>query len=101
MKFSNPQKSTKMLESSDPGVPKVSFYTKNNNFGHPFLHGFFNVFRKLQKCEKYNAKRGSELSKSFDFRIVFSLNFHVFSNTLPETIFGRSRRRSKLKNAIF
>ena len=68
--FSNPQKSTQMAESIDPVAPKVGFWTKTDNFWHPFWHRFFNDFRKWQKCEiseEYNAKRGSEPSKSIDF----------------------------------
>ncbi len=80
--FSNPQKSTKMAKSIDPGAPKVGFWSKNLYFWAPFWHRFFDFFRKRRKCvisEEYNAKRGSEPSKTSDFRIVFSLNFHVFS----------------------
>ena len=48
-----------------------------------FFMDFLIFFRKWRKCEineEYNAKRGSEPSKSIDFCIVFSLNFHVFPN---------------------
>ena len=39
--FSNPQKSTKMAESIDPGAPKVDFWSKNLYFWAPFWHRFF------------------------------------------------------------
>ena len=64
---------------------------------------FLNVFQKWRKCEiseDYNAKRGSEPSKSSDVCIDFSLNFHVFPNTLPEVIFRGTLRRSRPKRAI-
>ena len=90
--FSNHQKWSKRVESIDPGAPKISFWTKNDNLRHPFLHCFFAIFRKWQKCkisEEYNAKRGSEPSKTFDFRIDFSCNFHVFSEPHPRGHFSR------------
>ena len=71
-----------MAKSIDPGAPKVGFWSKNLYFWAPFWHRFFDFFRKRRKCvisEEYNAKRGSEPSKTSDFRIVFSLIFHVFS----------------------
>ena len=80
--FSNHQKSSKIVESIDPGAPRISFWTKKHNFWDPFWHWFFDFFRKWQKCkisEEYNAKRGSEPSKSFDFHIDFTSNVHVFS----------------------
>ena len=80
--FSNPQKSTKMVLSIDPGAPKARFFMKKHDFWPPFWHRFFDFFRKWRKCEiseEYNAKRGSEPSKTFHFRIDFSSNFHVFS----------------------
>ena len=58
----------------------------------------------MQKCEiseEYNAKRGSEPSKTFDFRIDFSLNFDVFPNSLPDTIFRGSKCPAMLTNTIF
>ena len=90
--FSNPQKSTKMAESIDPGAPKVRFWSKDLYFWAPFWHRFFDFFRKRRKCvisEEYNAKRGSEPSKTFDFCIVFSLNFHVFSEPPSRDHFWR------------
>ena len=90
--FSNPQKSTKMAESIDPGAPKVGFWSKNLYFWAPFWHRFFDFFRKRRKCvisEEYNAKRGSEPSKTFDFCIDFSCNFHVFSEPPPRGHFSR------------
>ena len=78
------------------------FYKKMTTFSIPFcIH--FSIFRKWQKCkisEKYNAKRSFEPSKSIDFRIDFSFNFHVFSKPLPEVIFEGSKRRSMLKRTI-
>ena len=64
-----------MAESIDPWAPKVAFWIKEHDFGPPFWHRFFDFFRKWQKCEiseEYNAKRGSEPSKTFDFRMDFS-----------------------------
>ena len=46
----------------------------------------------MQKCEiseVYNAKRGSGPSKTFDFRIDFSLTFDVFSELTPRHNFSR------------
>ena len=80
--FSNPPKSTKMALSIDPGASKARLLIKKLDFWPPFWHRFFDFFQKWRKCEiseEYNAKRGSEPSKTFHFRIDFSLNFHVFS----------------------
>ena len=71
-----------MAGSIDPWVPKVAFLIKIHDFWAPFWHRFFDFFRKWQKCEiseEYNAKRGSEPSKTFDCRIGFSLIVNVFS----------------------
>ena len=69
-----------------------------------FLHWFFDFFfQKWRKCEiseAYNAKRGSEPSKTFHFRIVFSSNFHVFPKPLPNSIFGGSKCPSSLENSF-
>ena len=72
------------LEKSMPkGNPKVvHFGSKNTTLGILFCIDFSMFFRKWQKCEiseEYNAKRGSEPSKTFDFRIEFSIHFNVFS----------------------
>ena len=80
--FWNPQKSTKMVESIDPWAPKLRFWHQKSAFWHQIWHRFFSLFPKLRKCEiseEYNAKRGSEPSKTFDFRIDFSLFFNDFS----------------------
>ena len=101
--FSNPQKSTKMAKSIDPGAPKVGFGSKNLYFWAPFWHRFFDFFRKRRKCvisEEYNAKRGSEPSKTFHFYIDFSSNFHVFPKPLPNSIFGGSKCPSILKSTF-
>ena len=50
--------------------------------------------------EEYNAKRGSDPSKTADFRIDVSLIVHVFSEPLLESIFGGSRCRPMLNSAI-
>ena len=89
--FSSSPKSSKNAESIGPCTPKVGFWIKSDNFWHPFLHRCFNVFRKWQKCEiseEYNAKRGSEPSKTFDFGIDFSYKFFVFSNPPPRGRFS-------------
>ena len=81
-----------MAESIDPCAPKVAFWTKKHDFRHPFSHRFFGFFRKWQKCEineEYNAKRGSEPLKTFDFRIDFSCNFNTFSKLTPRHHFSR------------
>ena len=92
-----------MAESIDPGAPKVGFFNKNLYFWAPFWHRFFDFFRKRRKCvisEEYNAKRGSEPSKTCEFRIDFSYFFDVFPNSLPETIFRGSKRPSMLTNPL-
>ena len=93
-----------MVESIDPWVPKLRFWHQIAAFWHQFWHRFFNLFPKWRKCEiskEYNAKRGSEPSKTFDFRIDFSLNFHIFfPNALPETILRGSKCQPILKSAI-
>ena len=69
------KKSTKMVESIDPWAPKLRFWHQKAAFWHQFWHRLFNFFPKWRKCEiseEYNAKRGSEPSKTFDFRIDFS-----------------------------
>ena len=71
-----------MAKSIDPGASKDRFWIKKQDFWDPFWHRFFDIFKKRRKCEiseEYNAKRGSEPSKTFHFRIDFSSNFHVFS----------------------
>ena len=82
-----------MAQSIDPWSPKVKLSSKNLYFWAPFWHRFFDLFfQKWRKCEiseEYNAKRGSEPSKTFDFRIVFSLNFHVFSEPPSRDHFWR------------
>ena len=70
-----------MAESIDHGTPKGGFLIKKHDFGAPFLHRFFDFCQKWRKCEiseEYNAKRGSEPSKTFHFRIDFSSNVRVF-----------------------
>ena len=102
--FSNDQKSTKIAKSIDPVPPKVRFWSKNQDFRVSFWHSFFDIFPKWRKCvisEEYNAKRGSEPSKTFDCRVGFSLIVHVFfPNPLSESIFGGSRCQPMLKNLI-
>ena len=81
-----------MAESIDPWAPKVAFWIKIHDFWALFWYRFFTFFRKWQKCEiseEYNAKRGSEPSKIFDFRIDVSLTFHVFSEPPPRGHFSR------------
>ena len=94
--FSNPPKSTKMALSIDPGASKARLLIKKLDFWPPFWHRFFDFFQKWRKCEiseEYNAKRGSEPSKTFHFRIVFSSNFHVFSEPPPGGHFSRVKVR--------
>ena len=46
----------------------------------------------MQKCkisEEYNAKHGSEPSKTFDFRVEFSSGLYVFSDLTPRHQFSR------------
>ena len=74
-----------------PGVRRSTLCV-HNDFRPPILARFFDFFRKWQKCEiseEYNAKRGFEPLKSFDFRIDFSLFFHIFSGTPPGPHFFR------------
>ena len=81
-----------MVESIDPWAPKLWFWHQKAAFGHQFWHRFFNFVPKWRKCEiseEYNAKRGSEPSKTFDFRIDFGLNFNVFSELTPSHHFSR------------
>ena len=73
--FSNHSKNAKMAESIDHGTPRGGFLIKKHDFGTPFLHRFFDFCQKWRKCEiseEYNAKRGSEPSKSIDFSTDFS-----------------------------
>ena len=49
--FWNPQKSTKMVESIDPWVPKLRFWHQKAAFWHTCWHCFFIVFPKWRKCE--------------------------------------------------
>ena len=79
------------------------FFDKKTRLLASLLASFFRFFRKLRKCvisEEYSAKRGSEPSKTFDYRFDFSLNLHVFPNPLLESIFGGSRCRPMLNGAI-
>ena len=79
-----------MSLSIEPLAPKDRFFIKKCDLWHPFLHRFLDFFRKWRKCEiseEYNAKRGSEPSKTSHFRIDFSLNFHVFSEPPPRLHF--------------
>ena len=65
---------------------------------------FFYFFEKMRKCEiseEYNAKRGFEPSKTFDFGIIFLQISSFFPNPLPEAIFGGSRCPSRLPCPIF
>ena len=81
-----------MVESIDHWAPKVAFWIKIHDFWSPFWHRLFHFFRKGRKCEiseEYNAKRGSEPSKTFDFRIDVSLKFDVFSELTPRHNFSR------------
>ena len=81
-----------MVESIDHWAPKVAFWIKIHDFWSPFWHRLFHFFRKGRKCEiseEYNAKRGSEPSKTFDFGIDFSFNFHDFSEPPPRGHFSR------------
>ena len=92
--FSNPQKSTKVSFSIEPLAPKDRFFINNYDFWPPFLHRFFDFFQKWRKCEiseEYNAKRGSEPSKTSHFRLAFSSNFHVFSKTPSRGHFWRAQ----------
>ena len=93
-----------MVESIDHWAPKVAFWIKIHDFWSPFWHRLFHFFRKGRKCEiseEYNAKRGSEASKTFDFRIVFSLFSCFCSNPLLELIFRGGLRRSIHKSVFF
>ena len=85
-------------------VSILVFVSMISVFWHGFWHNFgaffnqtFNFFREWRKCvisEEYNTKRASEPSKTFDFRIDFSSNVHVFFRTLFQTPFfeGQSAR---------
>ena len=71
-----------MALSIDSWTSKVRFLIKKHDFRAPFLYLFFNYFQKWRKCEiseEYNAKRGSEPSKTSHFRVDFSSFFHLFS----------------------
>ena len=70
--FSNPQKQRKYKNESTLGRPTAPFLIKKHDFWLPFWHRFFDFFQKGRKCEinaEYNAKRGSEPSKTSHFRI--------------------------------
>ena len=70
-----------MVESIDPWAFKVAFWIKIHDFWAPFWHRFFDFFRKGRKCEiseGYNAKRGSEPSKTFAFPNDFHHMFMIF-----------------------
>ena len=79
----------------------------DDNFWRSFWHRFLNILdfsRKWQKCEiseEYNAKRGSDPSKTFDIRIDCSSNFHVFSEPPPRVHFWRARVPSKAQKCDF
>ena len=63
------------------------------------LTSIFRLFSKMAKViisEEYNAKRGSEPSKSINFYIDFSSNFHVFPN--PHTRQSQYVRWGPLKD---
>ena len=65
----------KWLNKSILGRQSSVFGSKRMTFGLAFDTDFSTSFQKIQKCEiseEYNAKRGSEPSKTFDFRIDFS-----------------------------
>ena len=58
----------------------------------------------MRKCvisEEYNAKRGSEPSKTFDFRFGFSLNFHVFSEPPSRSHFWRVQAPTYPQKCVF
>ena len=62
-----------------------SVWDQKTRLSRSFWHRFFDFFKKRRKCEiseEYNAKRGSEPSKTFHFR------------------FGGSKRPSILKTAF-
>ena len=61
--------------------PAGELLTNKQDFGGPFVHRFCVFIQKLQNyeiSEEYNAKRGSEPTKTLAFRIDVSLSFHVF-----------------------
>ena len=92
-----------MVESIDHWALKVAFWIKIHDFWVPFWYRFFNFFRKGRKCkisEEYNAKRGSEPSKTIDFRIEFHLILMFFPNLLLETIFRGSKCQPMLNFLI-
>ena len=88
------QKAVSMGPRRSLGRPKLIFYDLGIDFGlilGSFFHQNFDIIRKWRKCEiseEYNAKRASEPSKTFDFRIDFSSTFVVFSKHLPKRCFS-------------
>ena len=99
--FKNPQK---LQNQSTLGRPRSHLKPKAITFGFHFGIDFSTFCRKGRKCEiseEYNAKRGSEASKTFDFRIVFSLFSCFCSNPLLELIFRGGLRRSIHKSVFF
>ena len=89
--FSNPPKSTKMALSIDPGASKARLLIKKLDFWAPFWHRFFNFFQKWRKCEiseEYNAKRGSEPSKSINFCIDFFIKSMIRSAHAADPVYS-------------
>ena len=87
--------------------PKTSqrsaFWTKNDNFWHPFLH-CFSPFFENRKSAKYAKSIMRNVVSSHQKPLIFASFFHrsfiFFPKPLPESIFRGSKSELSLKSLI-
>ena len=94
----------KWASQSNLWRPRTVFSSKSMTFSLPFGIDFSTFFQKWRKCEiseEYNAKRGSEPSKTSHFRVDFSLNVHVFSEPPSRDHFWRVQAPVYTQNCVF